>query len=269
MLCSDFSDGYRHSVNACSELPIYREKREVLSFGIRYLLILSLLILVGGCAAKLGSYHTVKKGETLYSISRDYDVPVQKIAQVNALRNPDVIYPGERLYIPGTKKVGATASTTSVAASRKPASTSSGSKGHMAISGALPPPTKSRPFAWPARGLVVSHFGLRHGRMHNGIDIAADEGKPVYAAQSGKVIFVSDYQKGYGRLILIQHDETYITVYAHNSKNLVRVGDAVKQGQTIALIGRTGNASGPHLHFEIRQNRKPVDPIKLLSKPGS
>ncbi len=267
MLCSVFSDGNRDSVCACSELPIHWEKREALSFGIRCLLILALLLLLGGCAGKLGSYHTVKKGETLYSISRDYDVPVQKIAQVNALRNPDVIYPGERLYIPGVRKAGATASTASVA-SVKPASSSSGSKGHMAISGALPPPTKSRPFAWPARGLVVSRFGVRHGRMHNGIDIAADEGKPVYAARSGKVIFVSDYQKGYGRLILIQHDETYITVYAHNSKNLVRLGDKVKQGQTIALIGRTGNATGPHLHFEIRQNRKPIDPLKLLSKPG-
>ena len=259
MVSSVSPDGGRYPGIARHDTDRKGKPQHSRSGFLRLFLLLGVVVLLGGCAGTLGRYHTVQKGETLYSISQRYDVPVKKIAQVNALRNPDVIYPGERLYIPGAKPPPKTTV----------ASTSSGSGGQAsssgnAVVGPLPEPTSSRPFAWPARGLVVSRFGPRHGRMHNGIDIAAKTGEPVFAARSGKVIFASDHQRGYGRIIIIQHDETFITVYAHNSKNLVKEGDRVQRGQTIGLIGRTGNATGPHLHFEIRRNRKPVNPLKYL-----
>ncbi len=104
---------------------------------------------------------------------------------------------------------------------------------------------------------------MRKGRPHKGIDIAAPTGTPIYASQKGKVIF-SGVQRGYGNVILIEHDNHFITVYAHNEANLVRENDFVKQGQPIATIGNSGNSSGPHLHFEIRLHGKAQNPRNYL-----
>ena len=118
-------------------------------------------------------------------------------------------------------------------------------------------------FAPPLEGKITSKFGIRRGRRHNGIDIKAPEGTPVRASESGKVIF-SGYIRGYGNVIIIKHKGGWYTVYAHNKYNVVKKGEWVKKGQVIAYVGRTGRATAPHLHFEIRRGKKPVNPLRYI-----
>ena len=115
----------------------------------------------------------------------------------------------------------------------------------------------------PTRGRLTSRFGLRWGRLHKGIDIAARIGAPVYAADGGKVVF-SGTQGAYGRIIVIDHGGGTQTAYAHNSKLLVSRGQRVHKGQKIAEVGNTGRSTGPHLHFEVRKNGSPVNPLKYV-----
>ena len=102
--------------------------------------------------------------------------------------------------------------------------------------------------------------------MHDGIDIAAKAGTPIYAAAAGKVVYADSRLTGYGNLIIIRHSSDMFTAYAHNRNNLVVVGQMVKQGQHIANVGATGRASGPHLHFEVRRGERAVDPLAYLPK---
>jgi murein DD-endopeptidase MepM/ murein hydrolase activator NlpD len=118
-------------------------------------------------------------------------------------------------------------------------------------------------FIWPVTGTVVSGFGIRWGRMHEGIDITASTGTPIWAAAAGTVIW-SSWRGGYGNCVVVDHGNGLATLYAHASAILVSVGQRVTQGQTIALVGSTGNSSGPHLHFEVRVNGSAVDPLLYL-----
>ena len=122
---------------------------------------------------------------------------------------------------------------------------------------------KVPPFRWPARGAVTSAFGMRGGELHEGIDISSQSGMVVRAAAAGTVVF-SDRKPGYGRVIFLKHARGYQTVYAHNQDNLVMTGARVEQGELIADMGSTGEASGPHLHFEIRVGDRPVNPLECL-----
>jgi len=117
-------------------------------------------------------------------------------------------------------------------------------------------------FAWPANGKISR--GFRPSDNHKGLDITGPVGVPVYAARAGKVIYASNELSGFGNCIIIQHDPVWTTFYAHNDRNLVRPGDVVQCGQQIAEMGKTGRASGPHLHFEIRENGTPLDPHPML-----
>ncbi len=126
------------------------------------------------------------------------------------------------------------------------------------------PPTLISPngFAWPANGKISR--GFRPSSNHKGIDITAPIGEPVYASRAGRVIYASNELSGFGNCIIIQHDPTWTTFYAHNNKNFVQAGDIVQSGQLIAEIGKTGRATGPHLHFEIRCDGQAIDPHPLL-----
>jgi murein DD-endopeptidase MepM/ murein hydrolase activator NlpD len=121
----------------------------------------------------------------------------------------------------------------------------------------------------PVEGKITSRYGLRHdpidGRLrhHNGIDIAAPEGTPVLSAATGRVVF-SGFSSGYGNCVIVGHDNGFTTLYAHNSVNLVKTGDVVDKNKVIALSGLTGRATGPHLHFEVRKDGMPVDPILMM-----
>jgi lipoprotein NlpD len=122
------------------------------------------------------------------------------------------------------------------------------------------------PFLWPVEGPVSSTFGRRRSGWHRGIDIKADRGTVVFAAAPG-VVITSRTEYRYGRVVKIEHDDGYVTVYAHNDENLVRVGMRVAAGDPIATIGRTGRATTYHLHFEIRRNGSVYNPLYLLPLP--
>ncbi len=130
----------------------------------------------------------------------------------------------------------------------------------------LPPLGYGTPrFDWPiARGKLSSPFGIRNGVMHEGIDIAAPVGTPVMAAATGRVIFAGR-MRGYGNMVILQHTSHYVTVYAHDSSNVVSEGQIIKRGQLIGYVGRTGRTSGANLHFEVRYNNVARNPLAYLS----
>lgn len=192
-------------------------------------------------------YHVIRKGETLYSVARRYGVSVNDLKRLNKIADVRDIDAGTRLYIPSRK---------SRAVKRRPAS--SGTKSRSPVS------TRAK-FIWPVKGgRVVSRFGTRSSGRHDGIDISARKGTTIRAAAEGKIIFSGRGPSGYGNMVIIKHDSRTITIYAHNDKNLARKNQYVKRGQSIATVGRTGRADGPHVHFEIRIDRKPVNPEKHL-----
>jgi murein DD-endopeptidase MepM/ murein hydrolase activator NlpD len=128
--------------------------------------------------------------------------------------------------------------------------------------GALPSEPTAE-FRWPARGRVIAGFGANGG--NEGINISVPEGTPVKAAESGTVTYSGSEVKGYGNLVLIKHDNGYVSAYAHNGELSVKRGEKVKRGQVIAKAGQTGNVTSPQLHFEIRKGQTPVDPTAFLA----
>lgn len=125
----------------------------------------------------------------------------------------------------------------------------------------------SRIFAWPVeQGQISSGFGMRNGSMHDGVDIAAPVGTPVHAAEGGTVIY-SGRLRGYGNVIILRHDDHYVTVYGHNSQNLVREGDSIARGQVIGNIGDSGRTTGANLHFEVRRDNIARNPLAYLPRP--
>ncbi|OFZ79231.1 MAG: hypothetical protein A2583_01080 [Bdellovibrionales bacterium RIFOXYD1_FULL_53_11] len=122
---------------------------------------------------------------------------------------------------------------------------------------------------WPLHDVkVTSNYGPRGHEFHEGLDLRAGVGTPVFAAQSGKVLYSGRKIRGYGNLVVIRHESGLASVYAHNSRLFVHKGQRVRKGQRIALAGKTGKSRGPHLHFEIRQGISPVDPAKVLPAPS-
>ncbi len=125
--------------------------------------------------------------------------------------------------------------------------------------------TGKGPFVWPVQGKVIGAFGSsKDGMKNDGINIAAPNGAPVVAAADGTIAYAGNELRGFGNMILIRHDGGYVTAYAHNASLLVKKGDKVKRGQTIARVGQTGAVFGPQLHFEIRKGTQPVDPMSFL-----
>jgi len=222
-----------------------------------------LLTVLNACApvaikTRNGIRHPVQRGETLWGICTTYGVNMTSVCMYNGIRDPQNIRAGERLFIPGAKRVVRVApgAGEGTAAPAPPEFSQGG------------PAPRGLRFLWPvASGRVTSGFGPRNGGRHDGIDIAAPRGTPVRAAESGKIVYSGNGIRGYGNLIIVQHRNQYSTVYAHNHRNLVSVDARVERGQRIATVGSTGRSSGNHLHFEIRRKVKPVDPMKYLRKP--
>lgn len=119
---------------------------------------------------------------------------------------------------------------------------------------------------WPLRGVLYARFGRKGKSPHDGIDLAAPAGTPVRTAGEGSVLFAGP-QQGYGLLVIIEHAHGLVTVYAHNRDLRVRTGQQIREGQVIATVGESGKTSGPHLHFEVRQDGAPVDPLEILGPP--
>ena len=194
-----------------------------------------------------GVYHTVQKGQPLYRIAKAYALDVKVLQRTNHIGAPSKLKEGTRFWIPGARRVLQIPSHT---AKKKTSPTVKPRKGF---------------FIWPAKGTLTSRFGMRNGRKHEGIDIAAPKGTPIHSAADGKVVFSGWGPTGYGKMVIIKHKHHLTTLYAHNSKLLVKKGSRVKQGQKISLMGNTGRSTGPHLHFEVRNDTHPKNPIKYLS----
>ncbi len=192
---------------------------------------------------KIVNTYTVKKGDTLTKIiekeahksgiiltKTELHALVKKIAKKNNITNPNIIYPGQKIFL-NLGKI-------------------------------------SRKYLFPVDGIITSKFGIRIDpftkklKFHEGVDIAAPVGSPVKSVMDGKVIY-SGWIRGYGNVVIIKNGNLE-TKYAHNSELLVKKGDIVKKGQIIAKVGTTGRSTGPHLHFEVVIKDKHVDPLKFL-----
>ncbi|MEN8181372.1 MAG: LysM peptidoglycan-binding domain-containing M23 family metallopeptidase [Myxococcota bacterium] len=216
------------------------------------------LVFAPGCASSPrpaargggGVHHTVHPGETVWRLSRRYGVPISTILRANGLDDVTRVPSGARLWIPGGHDRGAASlPPPPIPAHRKVA--------HRQGEGEIQ-------FTWPVAGQLTSRFGSRGRGRHEGIDLSASRGTPVRAAEAGRVIYSGSGLSDYGRTVILKHLGRYSTVYAHNYRNLVRKGDFVERGQVIAEVGATGNASGTHLHFEVRRSDRPDDPLRYL-----
>ncbi len=226
--------------------------------------------------------HVVAPGETLNSIARLYGKPVMEIARANHLPADTMVRVGERIIIPNvrsTQRAEAKPAAPAPAPQRTPRDVANAESPHSAWK-ATPvgaeaqqspqkaaEPVGSLPsFRWPVRGRVIAGFGPKpNGLQNDGIDVAVPNGTPVKAAEDGTVAYAGNELKGYGNLVLIRHNNGYVTAYAHASEILVKRGDTVKRGQVIARSGSTGNVNSPELHFEIRKGATPVDPAQFLN----
>lgn len=154
---------------------------------------------------------------------------------------------------------------------REPTSTLASTKEEAPAAVEVDAPSDSRTLGlhWPLSHVkVTSSFGQRGSEFHEGVDLKAPSGTLVFAAQAGRVIYAGSKIRGYGRLIVIKHEHDISTVYAHNSRLLVKKGDHVAQGQKIAITGKSGHVSGPHLHFEVRKGVAAVDPVRVMPSVG-
>ncbi len=206
--------------------------------------------------------HVVRPGENLYRIALQHGVDPDELADLNQIADPKRLGVGRELVLPAPKgrKVASLASAKAVA---KPAPRAPAKRPPKAAPRVDAGPRPDRALAWPLEGVLSGRFGLRNGNPHDGIDVAAPEGTAIRAAADGAVLYAGT-QRGYGNLVILRHAGGLITIYAHNQKNLVREGDRVRVGEEIALVGRTGRATGPHCHFEVRQGTKPRDPLLFL-----
>ena len=211
----------------------------------------------------------VRKSDTLYSIGKKFGVDYRLIARRNHISYPYRIFIGQRLYIDRTAPRAndpAARQIRRIPVHKKARKRSSHHKKHVK------PAHKARArgftgqLRWPVKGVVTSRFGRRGSRMHDGIDIGAKEGTPVHAAASGEVVYADSRLSGYGKLVIIRHGKSLFTAYGHNQRMLVKKGAKVRAGDVIARVGHTGRASGPHLHFEVRQGSTPVNPLAYLPR---
>jgi murein DD-endopeptidase MepM/ murein hydrolase activator NlpD len=215
-------------------------------------------------AAPARTVHVVKRGETIYRIAREHGVEPKELMRRNGLSDPRQLVVGAKLIVPvvSTSTPSATPTATSTPTANQ-ARTPARPPGTRVASLAPTPPEPARILAWPLRGVLYGRFGVRAGQRHDGIDIAAPEGAPVAAAADGTVLFAGD-QAGYGAVVILRHDGGLVTLYAHNSRVLVREGARVARGDAIARVGQTGRTTGPHLHFEVREGTRPRDPLLYL-----
>jgi murein DD-endopeptidase MepM/ murein hydrolase activator NlpD len=231
--------------------------------NILWISFLSVILLASGCARhkvlverpsrppdRKGVYHVVERHQTLYRICKTYGVDLRGVASLNGISDPSKIETGQRIFIPGAKKV------LKVEIYIDDVVAESGEKLKVAY--------KKLDFIWPVAGKISAVFDDNESKRHQGIDISSPIGTPIKASNAGRVIYSNNTIKGYGNLIILRHSEELVTVYAHNQVNLVEEGTWVEKGQIIGKVGHTGRASGPHLHFEIRKNNKAVDPLLFL-----
>jgi len=235
-------------------------------------------------AAPVAATYRVKSGDSLHSIAFAAGTDWRKLADLNRIGPPYTIYPGQLLTL------GSSASRTALGReSGQTETTRAGVEpehsvpiythgGVLAAPGTEaaiaekaapptappPPPVKPGDWQWPSAGKLILGFS-GGAQPHKGIDIAGNRGDPIVAAKGGTVVYAGDQVRGYGNLLIVKHDELFLSAYAHNSKLLVREGEVVKRGQQIAEMGDSGT-DRTKLHFEVRRQGNPVDPLQVLPK---
>jgi hypothetical protein len=196
-----------------------------------------------------GHWYVVEAGETLDLIATRAGVPPEDLLELNGFESAALVKPGTLLFVmTGTAPEGAT-------------------PGTAGVTDLGPAPV----LRWPLttiRVLIGSPFGARWGKPHEGIDLPAPVGTPVFAAADGRVVYAGAAIRGYGNLVVLKHAGDLLTAYAHNSVLLVSQGQSVRAGDRIALVGQSGHATGPHLHFEVRSGQIPRDPMSYLPPLG-
>lgn len=219
---------------------------------------MALFIFLNGCVGVQSRYHHVHHGDTKEKIASRYGVGLSELEKYN--RGIDKgIRVGDKVYIPFETIPGWNDGDEELETAEP--------NSHLAGTGQSSSrelSSLSPRFNWPVYGSLSSKFGRRRGENHDGIDIAAPKGTQVLASRSGHVIYSGNKISGYGNLVIVRHPDSYATVYAHLSKILVRKGQFVSRGQKIGRVGATGRATGPHLHFEVRNQSYPTDPLALL-----
>jgi len=235
----------------------------LLTKKILWVLILCAIFISGGCTRhrvpiekspppqeKRGVYHVVERHQTFYRICKTYGVDLNEVASLNRIPDPGKIQIGQRIFIPGAKRV------LKVEIYIDDVVSEQGEKAKVGY--------KKLDFIWPVEGKITQGFEEAENRRHEGIDISSAAGTSVQASNAGTVMYSNKTIKGYGNLVILRHSEELVTVYAHNQENMVEEGTWVEKGQVIGKVGQTGRASGPHLHFEIRKGNKAIDPLLFL-----
>jgi len=210
----------------------------------RGLTALALALALPASAMAVDRLHTVDVGQTLWSIAYHHGVKVEELVVANSIGDPTHILVGQVLSIPDASRP----TRESRAPRHEPAA-----------------------LLWPIKGRITSRYGRRGRSRHTGLDIAATKGTIMIAADGGAVVRAGERWGRYGRVVLIEHDGGVKTLYAHLSRSFVQKGQRVERGQAIAAIGATGNATGPHVHFEVWKGDRTVDPLLHLrsSQPTS
>lgn len=221
--------------------------------------------------------HTVQKGDTLYSIAWRYGQDYRQVAAWNHIDAPYEIYVGEELLIippnrySGPKDLPNRTASPPAGRSQhrsQPSRQQSDARESAATRVSKTPVSRKRSveggrvdWAWPTDGKLAARFSVKSGKK--GVDIAGESGQSIRAAAPGAVVYSGNGLIGYGNLLIIKHNNSYLSAYGHNKKLLVKEGDKVNKGQEIAKMGQTSR-SGSILYFEIRRGGKPVDPLKYL-----
>ncbi|VAW86816.1 Murein hydrolase activator NlpD [hydrothermal vent metagenome] len=242
---------------------LYQLKKRLWSIAVLFA-----TLLLSGCGGHV--YHVVEPGETLYSVSWLYGQDYRELAKWNGISTPYTVKSGQRLrVIPGGAVVAVKPAPQVTSSVRTTRANSMTEKPVVKIGADSQVSLKSSAdnmgisWQWPTQGRVLHYFS--HSKLNKGINIVAERGQPIRAAASGKVVYSGTGMVGMGKLIIVNHSTQYLSAYAHNDVNLVKEGQQVKQGELIARMGRSG-ADRVMLHFEIRREGKPVDPMKFL--PG-
>jgi murein DD-endopeptidase MepM/ murein hydrolase activator NlpD len=236
-----------------------------------------------------GSY-TVKSGDSLYGIARQRGTTVAELQRVNGIADVRKMQPGMVLKVPGGRESAAGATLPAPAEAPQKAASAvqptilNGTRVAVAApkntmpdveavsGGAKQDPGQAKAAAagrlrWPVTGRVISGFGAHADGTHNdGINIAVPLGTDVLAAEAGVVAYAGSEVRGYGNLVLVRHDNGWVTAYAHNDQIMVQRGDRVRRGQVLAKAGKSGSVDQPQLHFELRQGPRPVDPLPHMER---
>lgn len=242
--------------------------------------IIILLLLLSGCGTGYGIYHNVAPGETFDGICEVYGINKASVARINNILDRSAVKEGDAIYIPGADRQKSAVSASrydipeerplkSLAApeetvvqaplpeKKEPPKQVVNQKANLSSSGKIN-------FIWPLKGKVLLKFVDKGEQLHDGIDISSAFGDPVRASASGRVIYSGSDIEGYGNMVILKHKGSYSSVYAHNSANKVKKGSFVKAGDIIAFVGKSGRINNHALHFEIRNGKNALNPIKLL-----